>query len=244
MSKHRFYQPGVYQAGAILALNEKNTNHIERVLRLKEGENISLFNGKNQHCVAQLVTVGRKKVEVTLGEVVIDNKESPLNIHLIQALSKGERFDLVVQKAVELGVHQLTPVLSQRNVVKLDKQRQAKKYQHWQGIIESASEQCGRNVLMQLNPIMTLTECIHGLKPSVRLMLDPYSNQTLISLEKPLHKQVSILIGPEGGFTNEEVELAKKSDFLPITFGRRILRTETAAIASCAVIQSLWGDLV
>ena len=217
LPKHRFYQPGHYETGKIFSLNNKNSGHIARVLRLKQGTEIILFDGKNTCCQASLLEISRKSVEIKVGTVSYINNESPLKIHLLQGLSKGDRFDWVVQKAVELGVHSLSPIISARNVLKLDDKRKLKKMQHWQGIIESASEQCGRNTLMQLQPISLLKHQLLSLPTEIKLMLVPGSNKQ-ISLATASTGSLTLLIGPEGGFTEDEIEQAQHNGFEGISF--------------------------
>ncbi len=241
MKHHRFYQAIKLAKDQTIELDSRVANHISRVLRMRIGETICLFNGRNEQCQAILVTVDKRKVVVKVAEVQSLSRESGFNITLVQALSKGDRFDLVVQKAVELGVDQLIPVQTERNVVKLDEKRQQKKQEHWHGIIESASEQCGRNQLMQLSPIQPLKQYLVNPSQDKHFILDPYAKQSLSDIAKPSRGAV-LMIGPEGGWSDAELAQLKQQA-TAIQFGPRILRTETAAITACGIIQALWGDL-
>ena len=243
MKSHRIYQNISLNAHTLVSLSDAASTHISRALRLKVGDKICLFNGLNQECLATISQIDKRAVEVKLDEVNCINRESPFKITLVQALSKGERFDLVVQKAVELGVHQLIPVITERTVVKLDEKRRQKKLSHWQGIIESASEQCGRNALMQLEPIQPLKQYLASCnQEKTHYILDPYSAMALKSLPKP-KQDAAFIIGPEGGFNPQEAQNLTQAQVTPISLGPRILRTETAAIAICSIFQAIWGDL-
>lgn len=242
MKNHRFYQAAHFEVGLVLTLDDKASTHISRVLRLKPETVICLFNGQNQQSLARLVQVEKRQVVAELLEVESISRESPFKITLVQALSKGDRFDLVVQKAVELGVDRLIPITSARNVVKLDEKRQQKKIAHWQGIIESASEQSTRNQLMQLDRIISLENYLKTPSQQQHVVLDPTSQHSLKSLAKPT-QGIAFLIGPEGGFCQNEIALLQQLNIANICLGPRILRTETAAITICAIAQTLWGDL-
>lgn len=242
MKQHRFFQDIHFQVGALITLTEQVTSHVARVLRMKEGDEICLFNGRNQECIARLIEVKKRLVNVELIQVKEITRESPFQIILVQALSKGDRFDLVVQKAVELGVTKLIPIITERNSVRLDENKRQKKLSLWQNIIESASEQCGRNQLMQLSDIISFDEYIKNKEDFEHFVLDPYSQKSLNQKEKPSNGAV-FLIGPEGGFSDTEIKQLTQIGVQAVCFGPRILRTETAAIAVCSIAQILWGDL-
>jgi 16S rRNA (uracil1498-N3)-methyltransferase len=163
-----------------------------------------------------------------------------LNIHLGLGISKGDRMDYAIQKAVELGVNEITPVITERTIVRLDEKRQSKKLEHWQGIIISACEQCGRSVLPVLNPVSRIDTWLQH-SSACKLIFDPFSSQSLSGLEQQTH--ASILIGPEGGLSEEELTKSIAQDFTPVRLGPRVLRTETAVVAACSALQILWGDL-
>ena len=170
--------------------------------------------------------------------------ESPLKVHLVQGISRGERMDFVVQKATELGVKRITPLLTERGVVKLDDQRAKKRQQHWQKIAASACEQCGRVRLPLLDAPERLDAWL-GNKPAhveSDVILRPGATQSLSAIDMPVTK-ICILIGPEGGFTDAEYQLADAAGFVAVSMGPRVLRTETAAVAALTILQSRWGDL-
>jgi len=242
MKQHRFFQQINFQLASLITLTEQATTHVARVLRMKEGDEICLFNNQNQECTARLVEVKKRLVKAEIISIKNCSRESGFEITLVQGVSKGDRFDLVVQKAVELGVTKLIPVTTERNSVRLDENKRQKKQSLWQNIIESASEQCGRNQLMQLSEIISLQEYLDNKQETVHFVLDPYSKQSLNDVKKPVNG-VAFLIGPEGGFSDIEVQLMTSYDVMPVCFGPRILRTETAAIAVCSIAQMLWGDL-
>lgn len=241
MKHHRFFQNINFLTGQSLSLSEQVTTHVARVLRMKEGSEICLFNGRGQECLARIIEVKKRLVTVHLLEVVERSRESPFEVTLVQALSKGDRFDWVVQKAVELGVTRLIPITTERNAVRLDETKKQKKQGLWQNIIESASEQSGRNQLMALSEIMTLSDYLSLKSDAQAFVLDPYSQLSLKTVEKPT-AGAAFLIGPEGGFSEAEIEQITKSGVMAIYLGPRVLRTETAAIAVCSMAQQLWGD--
>lgn len=242
MKQHRFYQNIIFRSNTSLELTEKVANHVSRVLRMKAGQQICLFNGKDQQCLAILEEVKKRSVIVKLGEILTRSRESELKITLVQATSKGDRFDLVVQKAVELGVDKIIPVITERNELRLSSDRKGKKMQQWQGIIESASEQCGRNQLMILDEPLALPEYLNNKAAIKHFVLDPYSENNITQVSPP-PTSAAFIIGPEGGFSDDEISLLKQANVSQVKFGPRILRTETAAISVCAIAQSLWGDL-
>ena len=234
----RVYTPVPLTAGKRLELDKRAAHHILTVLRLKPGALLILFDGQGNACQATL----EHSTEVIIGQQLDDKTESPLQIHLIQAISRGERMDYVIQKAVELGVHRITPVSSQRCMVKLKGERAKKRLQHWQGIIISACEQCGRNRLPVLGEITTLNAALPEPEQALKMVLDPAGRNTLSSL-KPRDSRVTLLIGPEGGLADEEIQQAQQSGFISLRMGPRILRTESAAVAALSALQTLWGDM-
>jgi 16S rRNA (uracil1498-N3)-methyltransferase len=238
----------IYQAfttlkpGAVLRLSDEAHHHLFTVLRSKENEEIVFFNGQGQSWRARIQTVSKKFSEIELIESIEENTESPLKIHLAQAVSKGERMDLVMQKATELGVTEITPILTERGNVKLDQERWDKKLAHWHQIMVSACEQSGRSVVPVLNPVIDLKTWFTQLPEGLRLILSPTAMQPLKADLKP--EQVTLLIGPEGGLTEQEIAFAMdRFQFQPLQIGPRVLRTETAALAALSILQFAWGDL-
>ena len=205
---------------------------------------ISVFNGEGPEWPATITRISKSQVGLMLGESFEDSSESPLKIHLVQGISRGDRMDFVVQKATELGVKRITPVLTEYGVVKLDTARAEKRRDHWQKIANSACEQSGRTRLPLIDTPMPLKNWF-GTKPEsvdAELILTPGDTTPLSSIPAPETK-VCVLIGPEGGFSDAEFEDAAVSGFQSVSLGPRVLRTETAAIATLAVLQSLFGDL-
>jgi 16S rRNA (uracil1498-N3)-methyltransferase len=228
-------------SGTTIELDENAFNHAVRVLRLKQGDALILFNGRGGEFESHLEEVQKKRACAVIGNFHDKDCESPLPIILGQCISRGEKMDYTIQKAVELGVSEIVPLFSERCGVKLDQTRQEKRLRHWQSVIISACEQSGRNRIPALHETMSLKKWQRGLDASVKLVLDPCTNETLSALARP-ERNVALLIGPEGGLSDDEIESAVKYGFTGIRLGPRILRTETAGLAALSVIQSLWGD--
>lgn len=209
---------------------------------MQAGDSLILFNGEGLACNATIGQIEKKQVEVSLGEKLAGTTESPLCVHLGLGISKGERMDIAIQKAVELGVSEITPLFTRYSMVKLDAKRQAKRLEHWRGIIISACEQCGRNRLPVLHPIMQSQDWLQQNHAVLKLTLDPVAKQSLAQQPAP-SGNISLYIGPEGGLSEDEIKLATQHDFQGVRLGPRILRTETAVIAALTAVQMQWGDL-
>lgn len=267
-----------------ITLDEYGAGHVSRVLRLKAGDKIRLFDGQGHEFMAVLEQTGKKTI-AHIEEPIEQNTESPLQIELLQVVSRGDRMDFTIQKATELGVTSIVPLLSERCGVKLDEQRGSKKLESYQKIAIAACEQCGRNVVPEIKPLQSLTDYLklhqkkliaHTLsliqqqsdaanalesivsvdnsanaicsldkmidnEGYLNLTLDPRAQYKLTSLPKT--GKYRILIGPEGGFTPEEVAAAQQAAFVGISLGPRILRTETTALVALAILGSHFGDL-
>lgn len=239
----RLYVPATYEAGGTLTLEGDRSHYVKSVLRLKKGWKLTVFDGEGTECPATVEAFGRDETLLRLDVPQSKNLESPLKIHLALGISRSERMDLALQKAVELGVTAITPLLTEFCVVRLDEERKSNRHQHWEGVIRSACEQCGRNRLPTLNPSLSVQEWFEA-EPnaSLRLFLNPDAPDTLQTLTPP-SESVTLMIGPEGGFSDEECDEALRVGFIPLRLGPRILRTETAVIATMAACQALWGDL-
>lgn len=224
-----------------LLLDKDAANHLVNVLRLKAGHPIVLFNGDGNEYPAQLLSVSKKATEVLVDAKLSISVESPLHIHLGQAISKGDRMDFVLQKSVELGVSEITPVMSSRSTVKLDPARWEKKWQQWQKIIIGACEQCGRNTLPKLHAVCSYQEWLAQSTAEHRLLLDPTAEQRFTQLPHA-SKGFRLLIGPEGGLSEAEIYQAVESGYHGVQMGARVLRTETAALAAISVLQGQFGD--
>ncbi|MDN5873293.1 MAG: 16S rRNA (uracil(1498)-N(3))-methyltransferase [Sinobacteraceae bacterium] len=235
----RLYLPQTLQEGQSLELPPAAARHVVQVLRLASGAGLTLFNGRGGEFEAVLERVGRRDAAVCVGAYHAVERESNLQLTLAQCVSKGDRMDYGIQKAVELGVHKIVPLLSARSVVKLDAGRWHKKHDHWQAVVASACEQCGRNRLPGVAAPLKLMDWLPQ-SQGVRLILAPGAVAQLQSL--PLAHAATLLVGPEGGFTAEEITCAQERGCIPIGLGPRVLRTETAGVATLAALQALWGD--
>ncbi|AIR88386.1 16S rRNA (uracil(1498)-N(3))-methyltransferase [Pseudomonas cremoricolorata] len=220
-------------------LPEAQAHYIGRVLRMNPGDAVQLFDGSGQEFLGQLLEVGKKTVRVALDQVLPGQTDSPLHIHLGQGVSRGERMDWAIQKATELGVTAITPIVSERCEVRLKDERADKRLAHWRQVAISACEQCGRSTLPQINPPQTLAEWLGSTEADLKLVLHPVA-APLTSHAKPA--RLAFLIGPEGGLSDAEVDQASAAGFHPARLGPRVLRTETAPVVALAVAQQLWGD--
>ncbi|KES16149.1 16S rRNA (uracil(1498)-N(3))-methyltransferase [Gilliamella apis] len=238
----RIFQPYTINQNSLITLDDNAFNHLIRVLRMKTGESITLFDGSNQITPAVIHEVNKKTVIVKTANSVLDNRESPLNIHLGQVISRGDKMEFTIQKSVELGVNTITPLLSERCGVKLDQDRLEKKVQQWQKIVISACEQCGRNIIPSINPVMKLETWCANLTDSLKLNLHPKAEQGINQLPCD-NNNISLLIGPEGGLSNEEISMTHQYQFTDILLGPRVLRTETAALTAITALQVRFGDL-
>ena len=242
MSMPRFYVPQPIASDALLALPENVAHHAAHVLRLRVGDAITLFNGDGGEYRATISAIGKREVTVAVAAHDPVERESPLDVTLVQAVSSGDRMDLTLQKAVELGVRRLVPVESERCVVRLKGERADKRMSHWQQVVISACEQCGRNRVPELHALVSLEAWLAaGPGAAQRWVLLPGAETPLRELPRPAGP-VEILVGPEGGFTDAEAAAAQRAGYRPLRLGPRVLRTETAAPALLAAMQALWGD--
>jgi len=237
----RLYLSQALEEGAVLRLDEETAHYLRTVLRLKKGADLTVFNGDGREYSARITNVGRDEVHVEIGDGRSREVESPLTTQLGLGISRGERMDLAIQKAVELGVTRITPLFTEHCVVRLDEARRGNRRQHWQRVASSACEQCGRNRVPEVEEPAELEDWIAG-REGLRLFFDPQGAVGLKDLPPP-EGFVSILSGPEGGFAARERALAREAGFTPVRLGPRILRTETAVLAALSAIQAIWGDL-
>lgn len=220
-------------------LPEAQAHYIGRVLRMAVGDAVQLFDGSGTEFRATLSEVGKKQVRVQVTEGFAGMAESPLQIHLGQGLSRGERMDWAIQKATELGVAEITPLVSERCEVRLKDERADKRLQHWRQVAISACEQCGRSTVPLIHPPQLLADWQAGLDADLKLVLHPVA-EPLESHARPT--RLALLIGPEGGLSEAEVTAARAAGFQPARLGPRVLRTETAPVVALSVAQQLWGD--
>ena len=241
----RFYFRGKLGNGSDVRLPPDAAHHAVRVLRLAVGEPVVLFDGLGGEFEARITRIDRGDVSVKTGAHLAVERESPLHVRLVQGLSSGDRMDLTLQKAVELGVAAIQPVATERSVVKLKDERAQRRAEHWQNLVIAACEQCGRNRVPEVLPLMSLPDWLAQLNmpapdDEARLLLSPAATTALKALA-PVSR-MTLLIGPEGGLSPGETQLAQSRGFKPVRLGPRILRTETAALAALSAIQALWGD--
>jgi 16S rRNA (uracil1498-N3)-methyltransferase len=243
MQRPRIYTPDALRTGTAQRLPESAAVHVTRVLRLAAGDPIILFDGTGTDYDAVLEVVARGGVTAEVGTGRPVGRESPLAVTLLQGVSRGPRMDTVVQKATELGVRRLRPVLTGRSVVRLDAERAHARLEHWRRIAISACEQCGRSILPEVLPACSLDDSLAALEPgTVGLTLDPRGESALGELLGTATR-VALAIGPEGGFTEDEIRTLTGAGFRGLRLGPRILRTETAPLAALAILQFARGDL-
>lgn len=247
MPKTRIYQDSEFILNETLRLSDDAFGHIVRVLRLVDGDMLALFNGDEAYqYIARLVDVKKKHASVEIISQEAVSNESPLNIHLGQGISRGDRMDFTLQKSVELGVNKITPLFTQRCSVKLSAERLAKKREQWQKIVIGACEQSGRCIVPEVTEPMFLQDWLKQKTCALKLNLHPKAKHSIMTLpmEKAANEQrVRLLIGPEGGLSDEEIDQANQSGFQDILLGPRVLRTETAALTAITALQCRFGDL-
>ena len=237
----RIYTEQVLIANCPLALEAGPSAHIARAMRMRVGDQLTLFNGQGGEFDACVNAVDKKTVTVDVGTHRDTEIESPLAIHLGIAISRGDRMDWIVQKATELGVQRLSPLLTERTEVKLKSDRAEKKTQHWQQIAIAACEQCGRNTIPKVEPLQSLTSWVGTTEADRKLVLHHRALAETANGSTP--STIALLIGPEGGLSPVEISLAEDAGYQALRLGPRIMRTETAPLAAMAILQSRWGDM-
>ena len=238
----RVYVDAPLASGMRVTLQGGAAGHLTRVLRLRVGEALTVFNGAGGEYAASIEHAHAGRVAVAIGELRAIERESPLTLTLAQGVSRGERMDLVMQKATELGASGLAPVLAERSVVRLTAQQAERRLNHWRAIVIAACEQSGRNRLPTIASPVPLKDFLRTSDGSMRLLLSPAATATLADLPR-LVSAITVLIGPEGGLAEAEQEAAVAAGFKPVRLGPRVLRTETAAIAALTLLQREFGDL-
>ena len=241
MAGPRIHVAATLVAAAELTLPEGASRHVAGALRLREGAALRLFDGEGHEADAEIVAVGRREVRVRITAVTEGGAESPLAVHLGQAISKGDRMDYAIQKATELGVAAITPLYTEHGDVRLKGEREAKKLAHWQAVAVSACEQCGRSRVPTVHPPQTLDAWLARRDETLRLVLHPATDTTWRHTSDVA--RVALLVGPEGGLSPNEIGTARAADFAALTLGPRILRTETAPVAALTLLQYHFGDL-
>lgn len=247
MRNPRIFENQPLSSGETVTLSNDAFGHVIRVLRLKSGDAITLFNGQLQddsygEYQAVLSEVSKKSANAIIGDYTPVTNESPLNIHLGQGISRGERMDFTLQKSVELGVNTITPLFTERCGVKLQGERLQKKCDQWQKIVISACEQSGRCTVPEVKPAISLNEWLQQPTSALKLNLHPKADQSIMQL--PLsHTRIRLLIGPEGGLSDDEIAEARTQEFNDVLLGPRVLRTETAALTAITALQCRLGDI-
>jgi 16S rRNA (uracil1498-N3)-methyltransferase len=244
MAISRVFQDIPLQSGSRIELSAEASHHLARVLRAKISDRLTVFNGKGGEYSAVITQIDKKKVTVEVGVFKDRSAESALKLCLAQGISRGEKMDYIIQKAVELGASQIVPLITERCNVKLDDERRQKRFQHWQGIVVSACEQSGRNIVPELMQPMTLQQWLPAAKADLCLVLAPDAVEKLDQMKVAQDASVVLLIGPEGGLSSAEINQAEQKGFHALNLGPRVLRTETAAVAALTILQCIFGDMV
>ena len=236
----RIYTPVSLNKHQSITLDDDNAHYVRTVLRLKEAMQVILFNGQGGEYLATLSEVSRKSVRIYIDDYIDRSVESPLNLIVGLGISRGDRMDFSIQKSVELGATDITPIITSRCVVQMNQDKKIQRLTHWQKIAQHAAEQSGRTIVPELKDIKNFPDwLIH--QQGLKVFLDPYADTALNQLT-PENNTVTLVTGSEGGFTDEEREFAIHAGFIPVRLGQRILRTETASLAALSAIQMLWGD--
>ena len=243
---HRFIVKGNYETGTVVELPEEETKHALKVLRLEEGEEVELSDGCGALYAGVLTEVGKNTASVKVGER-LQSSEAPISLTLYMGFPKAEKLELIVQKLTELGAVRIVPVLMKRSVVKLDEKDAAKKRERYERIALEAAKQSGRAALPVVETPIVWKQAVKRF-PEHELLLVPYEGADRLHLSQlhekyPQAKDIAYLIGPEGGIDESETEELEKNGGILLTLGKRILRTETAAIATAAIIMAMWGDV-
>lgn len=246
MRQIRFYVPLPFEANQHYTMPGEVARHMSRVLRLAVDDEVILFNGDGYEYTVKITSASKKQVCVRVNCQSAISRESPLDVHLIQALSKGDKMETTIQKVVELGINRISPVTTNRSNVSLAGERLEKKMQHWQNIIHSACEQTGRNVIPQLSDLTSLNSVLdkeQNTPERLKIVFSPDAVEGL-SQSSQSPKNITYLIGPEGGLSESETEYAMHCGFVKLKAGPRILRTETAGPAFLSMMQIMWGDFI
>lgn len=239
----RIFQSTPLELGKTVTLTEQAAHHLARVLRASIKDNVIVFNGQGGEYLCTITHIDKKSVKIEVGEFSAREVESPLELYLAQGISRGEKMDYTIQKAVELGVKKIIPIFTERCNVKLDDERREKRLQHWQAIAIGACEQSGRNRVPEVMMPQSFDRWLPSLDAEWRFVLSPHVSKPLSAHAISKTARVILFIGPEGGLSDKEMELSYQHDFLPLSLGSRVLRTETAAVAAITALQCRFGDM-
>jgi 16S rRNA (uracil1498-N3)-methyltransferase len=237
----RIFYPHTIVSGDEIILDANSSKHILKVLRLNIGMTLIIFNGKGGEFVATILQVNNHRATVKIDRFIAKEVESPFKIHLTQGIGRGEKMDYVVQKAVELGVHKITPLFTEYCNVKLTDERAQNRISRWQTIMINACEQSGRNIIPTIEAPQNLAVWLPKLQSPLKLLLDHRATKAIKTISGN-YTAATILVGPEGGLSEDEILLAQKNGFISVHLGPRVLRTETAALVALSVLQAQWGD--
>jgi len=239
----RIYQNMPLSSDTLVTLDEKASHHVGRVLRLQIDDELILFNGQGKEYIARITHITKQSVQAHVHALRSNHTESPVSIVLAQGIARGEKMDFIVQKAVELGATQIVPLVTARSNVRLEGDRSKKRIEHWQAIAIHAAEQSGRSVVPLITPIFSLTAWLQQNPAGLRFVLSPHVSEKLPQNPADLPSSITILIGPEGGLSEPEIDQAVQQGFKPLNVGPRVLRTETASIVALSLLQARFGDL-
>lgn len=239
----RVYQPIPLVVGNTISLDEHASHHVGRVLRAKVNDRVALFNDVGIEVEGVIHAISKKCVTVLITALNPVSVESPLHLHLVQGIARGEKMDVIVQKAVELGVSEITPLITERCNVRLSGERSDKRWAHWQAVAVSAAEQSGRQCVPTIHAPISFAAWLPPSMAETTFILSPHAAHKLTTPSKGATTAVTVMVGPEGGFSEEEVALAVARGVQPLKLGPRILRTETAPIAALSILQYCLGDM-
>lgn len=239
----RVYQSQSLRVNTTIQLDEQASHHLSRVLRMEVGDKVTVFNGEGGEYEAVIRQINKKNIQVDILSFNAREAESPIHITLAQGLARGEKMDFIIQKAVELGVKSIVPLITERCNVRLDGAREEKRVQHWQAVAVSACEQSGRNYVPSVAAPVTLQNWLPQAKADKCFVLSPHVADKLPEQALKAGTSIILLIGPEGGLSDAEVSAAQSNGFLPLNLGPRVLRTETAPLVSITMLQAYYGDL-
>ncbi len=235
----RFYLDAPLLAGGVCTLSEESAHHAIHVLRLREGEEVTLFNGRGGEYAARIASMQRQRIALDVLQHRPVERESPLQVTLVQGMSAGDKMDSTLRKAIELGVAAIQPVLATRSVARPKGDRAESRHAHWRKVAIAACEQCGRNRIPEVHPLLALSD-YRAREAAQKILLSPRAESTLSKVVKG--ETLVLAAGPEAGFTEEEEARLVAEGFLPASLGARVLRTETAAVAALAAPNALRGD--
>ena len=242
----RFYVPQPRVEQGTLKVEGEEVKHIRKVLRLKEGDEITVFDGLGKELKGTIVEEGLSSVAIRIEHVISSRKDSPLEVTLAQSLLKGEKMDYLIQKATELGVQDIIPFISSRSVPFLEKSKRLRRHHRWARIAVEASKQCGRAIIPKIEPVQDFSEMLRAAAPNtLRLILWEKEGMKLKEIlgRSKERQEIFFVVGPEGGFSQREIEEGKKAGFIPVTLGERILRAETASLCFLSILQYEQGDI-